>query len=112
VYVPLVFLPKFPCDTWICQAARDVTSSYDALSDLFEQLGSFVKRLDIYTNTPLTPIMTDMIVKLMAELLSVLALATKQITQGRLSKCDIDVQRLWLNVPQRSLRRNCWGKAR
>jgi hypothetical protein len=94
------------------QAACDVTSSYDALSDLFEHLGSFVKRLDIYTNMPLTPIMTDMIVKIMLELLSVLALAMKQITQGRLSKCDINVHRLWLNVPQRSLRRNCWESAR
>jgi hypothetical protein len=57
-------------------------------------LGSFVKRLDIYANMPLTPIMTDMIVKIMVVLLSVLALATKQITQGRLSKCDINVHRL------------------
>ena len=34
--------------------------------------------------------MTDMIVKIMVELLSVLALATKQISQGRFSKCHID----------------------
>ena len=34
--------------------------------------------------------MTDMIVKIMVELLLVLALATKQISQGRLSKCHID----------------------
>jgi len=67
-------------------AACEVMSSYDALSDLFEHLGSFVKRLDIYTNVSLTPIMTDMIVRIMVELLSVLALATKQITQGRLKK--------------------------
>jgi hypothetical protein len=75
-------------------------------------LGSFVKRLDVYTNIPLTPVLTDMIVKIMIELLSVLALATKQIAQGRLSKRDINVHRLGLNVPQRSSRRNCWGKAR
>jgi len=68
------------------QAASKVSSSYDALSDLFEHLGSFVKRLDIYTKMNLTPIMTDIIVKIMAELLSVLALATKQITQKRFSK--------------------------
>ena len=35
--------------------------------------------------------MTDMIVKIMVQSLSVLALATKQITQGRLSMCDINV---------------------
>ena len=71
------------------QAAREVSSSYDALSDLFEHLGSFVKRLDIYTKIDLTPIMTDIIVKIMVELLSVLALATNQITQKRFSKCAV-----------------------
>ena len=54
--------------------------------DLFEHLGSFVKRLDIYTKIDLTPIMTDIIVKIMVQLLSVLALATKQISQKRFSE--------------------------
>ncbi len=91
------------------QAASKVSSSYDALSDLFEHLGCFVKRLDIYTKMNLTPIMTDIIVKIMVEFLSVLALATKQITQKRFSKCTLSctVHRLWLNVSQRSLGRNC-----
>jgi hypothetical protein len=57
--------------------------------DLFEHLGSFVKRLDIYTKIDLTPIMTDIVVKIMAQLLSVLALATKQISQKRFSKCAV-----------------------
>ena len=42
--------------------------------------------MDIYTKIDLTPIMVDMIVKIMVELLSVFSLATKQITQGRISK--------------------------
>jgi hypothetical protein len=33
--------------------------------------------------------MTDIIVKIMVELLSVLALATKQVKQGRFSKCAV-----------------------
>jgi hypothetical protein len=49
-------------------------------------LGSFLKRLEIYTTIPPTPMMTSVIVKIMAELLSVLAVATKQIRQGRFSK--------------------------
>jgi hypothetical protein len=57
--------------------------------DLFEHLGSFLERLDIYTKIELTPIMTGIIVKIMAELLSVLALATKQIKQRRFSKCTV-----------------------
>ncbi|KAH9173216.1 hypothetical protein EDB89DRAFT_1905501 [Lactarius sanguifluus] len=64
-------------------AADGVGSSYDALVDLFEYIGNFLKRLRIYTDVPLTPSMTDIIVKIMVELLSVFALATKQIKQGR-----------------------------
>ena len=70
----------------MCQAAVGVTSSYDALLDLFECLGNFLKRLEVYTTIPPTPIMTDIIIKIMVQLLSVLALATKQIKQGRFSK--------------------------
>jgi hypothetical protein len=36
-----------------------------------------------------TPVMTDFIVKIMVEILSVLALATKQIKEGRFSKCAV-----------------------
>ena len=68
------------------QAADGVSSSYDALVDLFECIGNFLKRLRIYTDVPMSPSMTDIIVKIMVELLSVFALATKQIKQGRLSK--------------------------
>jgi hypothetical protein len=49
-------------------------------------LGSFLKRLEIYTSIPPTPIITDIIVKIIVELLSVLSLATKQIRQGRFSR--------------------------
>ncbi|KAF8265438.1 hypothetical protein EI94DRAFT_325156 [Lactarius quietus] len=64
-------------------AAGGVTSSYDALVDLFECIGNFLNRLRIYTDIPMTPSMTEIIVKIMVELLSVFALATKQIKQGR-----------------------------
>jgi fungal STAND N-terminal Goodbye domain len=77
---------QFPCDIWVCQAASGVTSSYDALMSLFECLGSFLKRMEIYTTIPPTPILTEVVVKIIVELLSVLALASKQIKQGRLSK--------------------------
>jgi hypothetical protein len=39
--------------------------------------------------TPPSTMMTDIIVKIMVELLSVLALATNQTKQGRFSKCAI-----------------------
>ncbi|KAH8996181.1 hypothetical protein EDB86DRAFT_3243480, partial [Lactarius hatsudake] len=67
-------------------AASNVSSSYDALVDLFECIGNFLKRLRIYTDLPSAPSTTDIVVKIMVELLSVLALATKQTKQGRFKK--------------------------
>ena len=78
-----------PCDVRLRQAAIGVSSSYDALLELFQCLGSFLKRLEIYLAIPPTTTMTDVIVKIMVEVLLVLALATKQVKQGRLSKCSI-----------------------
>jgi hypothetical protein len=38
---------------------------------------------------PPTPMLIEVVVKIMTEFLSVLALASKQIKQGRLSKCAV-----------------------
>jgi hypothetical protein len=58
---------------------------------------------------PLTPIMTNIVVRIMVELLSVLAPATKQVTQGWSSKV-----RRHTNIFRGSIcsRRSCWGTAR
>jgi hypothetical protein len=74
-----MFFYLFLCDERVFQAADGVTLSYDALLELFECLASFLKRLEIYTTIPPTPILTEAIAKIMVELLSVLALASKQI---------------------------------
>ncbi|KAF8265421.1 hypothetical protein EI94DRAFT_1702471 [Lactarius quietus] len=71
-------------------AADGVSSSYDALVDLFECIGNFLNRLRIYTDVPMSPSMTDVIGKIMVELLSVFALATKQIKQGRFTQRSIE----------------------
>jgi uncharacterized protein YcbK (DUF882 family) len=63
-----------------------VTASYDALIDLFESICSFLQRLDIYTKIPPTRALTEIIVKILVQLLHTLAVATKQIKQGRLSE--------------------------
>ena len=46
----------------------------------------FLNRLDIYAKFPPTPIMAEIIVKILVELLSTLAVATKQVEQGRPSE--------------------------
>ncbi|KAF8259658.1 hypothetical protein EI94DRAFT_1706945 [Lactarius quietus] len=67
-------------------AAGGVSASYDALLELFECIGSFLKRLEIYSKISLSPLMTEIIVKIMLELLSILSQAKKQIKQGRLKQ--------------------------
>jgi hypothetical protein len=65
---------------------KGVVDSYDVLVDLLESIEQFLKRLDIYTKIPPTVVMNETVVKILVELLSALALATKRIKQGRTSK--------------------------
>jgi len=67
-------------------AVKDVDASYDALLELFESIERFLSRLGIYMGIPLTPAMTDVVIKILVEILSTLGLATKQAQQGRLKK--------------------------
>jgi hypothetical protein len=46
----------------------------------------FLNRLDIYTRIPRTPAMDEMVIKIIVELLSTLALATRELKQGRSSE--------------------------
>jgi hypothetical protein len=64
---------------------NDVSASYDALLDLFESICSFLQRLDIYTKVQPTRAMSEVIIKILVQLLRTFAVATKQIKQGRLS---------------------------
>ncbi|KAH9962374.1 hypothetical protein BC827DRAFT_216055 [Russula dissimulans] len=67
----------------LLSAANGVSASYDALTDLFECVSNFLDRLHIYTKISLSLTMSNIIVRIMVEVLSVFALATKQINQGR-----------------------------
>ena len=66
--------------------AKGVTASYDALVDLLESIEHFLRRLDIYTRIPSSPAMDEIVVKIIVELLSTLALATRELKQGRSSE--------------------------
>ncbi|KAI0272822.1 hypothetical protein BGY98DRAFT_936642, partial [Russula aff. rugulosa BPL654] len=67
-------------------AAKDVDASQDMLVDIFVRIENFFKRLESYTEVTPTVAMTDVIVKTMAEVLSIIATATKEIKQGRPKK--------------------------
>ena len=68
------------------QTANGVIDSHDALVSLLESIENFLKRLDIYTKIPPTPAMDEIVVKILVELVATLALATKELKQGRLSE--------------------------
>ena len=75
-----------PCDTDILQAAKDVRSSHDVLVDLFERIQFFLKRLGVHTKISPTEGMVEILVKIVAEILSILSIATKEVQQSRTSK--------------------------
>ncbi|KAH9958145.1 hypothetical protein BC827DRAFT_1156951 [Russula dissimulans] len=80
------FLPVRQFNAQIGQAAQAVNASQGVLVDLFERIENFFKRLEAYVELPPTEGMTHIIVKVMAEVLLILALATKEIKQGRTKK--------------------------
>ena len=65
--------------------AKDVETSKDALIELFERIENFFNRLETYTSVPPTDAMTNIIVKIMTEVLNIFAIATKEMKQGRAS---------------------------
>jgi hypothetical protein len=76
-----------PFDANVSQAVKDVRGGQDALVDILERMEAFFRRLEIYTSVPPSQEMFDTITTIMVEVLCILAIATKQIRQGRLSKC-------------------------
>ena len=58
-------------------------ASQDTLIDILE---NFFQRLAIYTNVSPSPEIIDVIVKIMVEVLSILAIATEEIKQSRESE--------------------------
>ena len=74
------------CKAYACQAAQDVCASHDILIDVFERVEMFFRRFETYTKVPPTTDMTEMIVQIMVEVISILGIATKGIKQSRMSE--------------------------
>ncbi|KAH8987674.1 hypothetical protein EDB86DRAFT_3082009 [Lactarius hatsudake] len=58
-------------------AAKSTVASRDVLVILFDRIESFFQRLRIYTKVAPSPAVTDELAKIMAKVLSILAIATK-----------------------------------
>ncbi|KAI9430391.1 hypothetical protein H4582DRAFT_1522100 [Lactarius indigo] len=83
--VGLVFSPAKVVFAGICVfllAAKDVSASQDAVEELFERMVFFFKRLEAYTEVTLTAAMTDIIKKIMVEVLTIFGITTKETKQG------------------------------
>ncbi|KAH9179177.1 hypothetical protein EDB89DRAFT_778791 [Lactarius sanguifluus] len=87
--VGLIFSPAkviFADAGVLLTVAKDAMASYVTLASLFERMQGFLQRLEIYIGMPLTPAMVEVLGKIMAEVLSVLALVTKEMKQRRFKK--------------------------
>ena len=80
----LLFVHCLDADAF--QAVQGVSDSQGALVDIFERMENVFRRLEAYVGLPPTTEMTDIIVKVMVEVLLILALVTKEIKQGKLSE--------------------------
>jgi hypothetical protein len=82
--------PLIPLCTWadvqVFQSVKDVRASQESLIDLFNRIESFFSRLEIYIAVSPTAVMTDVLVQIMVEILTVLGIATKEIKRGRMSE--------------------------
>ncbi|KAH9055872.1 hypothetical protein EDB83DRAFT_1091506 [Lactarius deliciosus] len=70
----------------LLQAVKDVRATQNTLVDLFGRMEYFFKRLERYIDVRPTAAMTDIIVKIMVEVISILGMVTKEIRQGRTKK--------------------------
>ena len=83
---PLRFSCAAYIDTHGSQAANDASASREKLIELFNRIERFFSRLEIYTGITPTTAMTDIIIEIMVEVLTILAIATKEVKRGRFSE--------------------------
>ena len=88
-------IPRFICshrsDVYVNQAADGVITSCDALAEMLESVERFVNRLRIYVEMSHSmSALDEIVVKLMVELISTLALVTRRLKRRRLRESFLD----------------------
>jgi hypothetical protein len=74
-------------DTELTQVARkDAELIRDTLINIFERIGGFFGRLEIYTEVLTMKAMKDIMAKIMVEVLRIFTIATAETKQGRTSE--------------------------
>jgi hypothetical protein len=59
---------------------------HETLVDILGRIESCFQRIEIYTQVRPTTGMTDTIIQIMVEVLTILGIATKEMKEGRISK--------------------------
>ena len=66
--------------------AKDACASQDKFIETFNRIEHFFHRLEIYTNITPTMGMTNMVIEIMVEVLTILGIVTKEVKRGRFSE--------------------------
>lgn len=72
-------------DIWVRQAAKSDIANCDGLAGFFYCIEIVLKPIKIYSEVPVTPEMTQILAKMMIELISVFAIATIKVIEQPLS---------------------------
>jgi hypothetical protein len=77
----------YQCDIILLfQAVNATIATQGVLLDLFERIENVFRRLEVYIEVSPTVGMTDALVKVIVEILRILAIMTKEIRQNRASE--------------------------
>jgi hypothetical protein len=84
----VTFISPLPTsfDPYGFQAVKEASAMQDKIIDIFTRIERFFLRLQIYNSITPTGAMGDIIVEIMVEVLTILAIATKEVRRGRLSE--------------------------
>ncbi|KAI0297334.1 hypothetical protein BC826DRAFT_162110 [Russula brevipes] len=66
--------------------AREVHAGHDTLTDLFERINFFLQRLTSYAEIPLTNESMELLGKIMAQILFILAISTRVVKDSQIKK--------------------------
>jgi hypothetical protein len=72
--------------------AQGVAASKDILAELFDRIGWFFARLETYTEVAPTTAMTNIITEIMAEVVRIFGIATKELKRGSASEFPISCE--------------------
>jgi len=76
---------RYLSDVQVNQAANGIITSCDALAEMLESIEHFISRLRIHAEAPHSmPVVDKVVVELMVELISTLALVTRKLKKRRL----------------------------